>query len=106
VSTAVRDCSWRRRALDAELARLAAAEIVSPDAFRGMAGAGAPRGLRQHRGRAPAEGAFGVATLDGFGSFDRPALAAAGGLLAYLDEVARESLPSCARRSAARRTRT
>jgi DNA mismatch repair protein MutS len=36
---------------------------------------------------------FGVATLDGFGQFDRAALAAAGGLLAYLDEVARDSLP-------------
>jgi DNA mismatch repair protein MutS len=35
---------------------------------------------------------FGVATLDGFGSFDRAALSAAGGLLAYLDEVARESV--------------
>ena len=32
---------------------------------------------------------YGVATLDGFGAFDRPALCAAGGLLAYLDEVAR-----------------
>ena len=36
---------------------------------------------------------FEVATLDGFGSFDRAALCAAGGLLAYLDEVARDSLP-------------
>src|SRR5690606_37730552 len=36
---------------------------------------------------------FGVATLDGFGGFDRAALAAAGGLLAYLDEVAGETLP-------------
>ncbi len=36
---------------------------------------------------------FEVATLDGFGQFDRAALCAAGGLLAYLDEVARESLP-------------
>ena len=36
---------------------------------------------------------FEVATLDGFGRFDRAALCAAGGLLAYLDEVARDSLP-------------
>jgi DNA mismatch repair protein MutS len=36
---------------------------------------------------------FGVATLDGFGVFDRAALCAAGGLLAYLDEAARDSLP-------------
>ena len=78
-------------ALDAELARLAAAEIVSPeplpgaqvrrDGFDSLA---AERRLKQR---------FEVATLDGFGSFDRAALCAAGGLLAYLDEVARESLP-------------
>jgi len=36
---------------------------------------------------------FEVATLDGFGQFDRAALCAAGGLLSYLDEVARDSLP-------------
>ncbi|HEX8308747.1 MAG TPA: DNA mismatch repair protein MutS, partial [Allosphingosinicella sp.] len=36
---------------------------------------------------------FEVATLDGFGAFDRAALCAAGGLLCYLDEVAKESLP-------------
>ena len=80
-------------ALDAELARLGAAEID------------------RHRGRSPAPSCahapgfdslaaerrlkerFEVATLDGFGSFDRAALCAAGGLLAYLDEVARDSLP-------------
>jgi DNA mismatch repair protein MutS len=35
----------------------------------------------------------GVATLDGFGQFTRPMLAAAGGLLAYLDHVGRGRLP-------------
>ncbi|HNN55016.1 MAG TPA: DNA mismatch repair protein MutS, partial [Novosphingobium sp.] len=34
-----------------------------------------------------------VATLDGFGTFTRPMLAAAGGLIAYLDHVGRGSLP-------------
>jgi DNA mismatch repair protein MutS len=34
-----------------------------------------------------------VATLDGFGQFDRAALAAAGGLIAYLDHVGRGTLP-------------
>ena len=34
-----------------------------------------------------------VATLDGFGQFTRPMLAAAGGLLAYLDHAGRGTLP-------------
>ncbi|HEY1146423.1 MAG TPA: DNA mismatch repair protein MutS, partial [Allosphingosinicella sp.] len=83
-------------ALGAELARLSAAEIVAPDGIEALAGfvvqqrkagfdsVSAERRLKER---------FGVATLDGFGQFDRAALAAAGGLLAYLDEVARESLP-------------
>ncbi|HEX8443548.1 MAG TPA: DNA mismatch repair protein MutS [Allosphingosinicella sp.] len=80
-------------ALDAELARLGAAEIVSPDPFPGRpvqerrAGFDSMAAERRLRER------FEVATLDGFGQFDRAALAAAGGLLTYLDEVARESLP-------------
>ena len=36
---------------------------------------------------------FGVATLDGFGLGSRPALAAAGGLVAYLDYAAKGTLP-------------
>jgi DNA mismatch repair protein MutS len=36
---------------------------------------------------------FGVATLDGFGQFSRAALAAAGGLAAYLEHTAKGSLP-------------
>jgi DNA mismatch repair protein MutS len=97
-------------ALDAELARLGPSEIVVPCA---PAKAGARNGGESW---APAfAGAqicarpaldfdsvsaetrlkerFAVATLDGFGSFDRASLCAAGGLLAYLDEVARDSLP-------------
>ena len=86
-------CSVSPAALDAELARLDAAEIVSPDPFPGwpvqqrQAGFDSIAAERRLRDR------FGVATLDGFGQFDRAALAAAGGLLTYLDEVARESLP-------------
>ena len=78
-------------ALDAELARLAAAEIVSPEPLAGAQhrrdgfdSLAAERRLKER---------FEVVTLDGFGHFDRAALCAAGGLLAYLDEVARESLP-------------
>jgi DNA mismatch repair protein MutS len=80
-------------ALDAELARLGPAEIVGPEALPG-------REVRERRAGFDSLSAekrlrerFEVATLDGFGSFDRAALAAAGGLLAYLDEVARDSLP-------------
>ncbi len=78
-------------ALDAELARLAAAEIVSPEPLPGAterrAGFDSLSAERRLKER------FGVATLDGFGQFDRAALAAAGGLLGYLEEAARESLP-------------
>jgi DNA mismatch repair protein MutS len=80
-------------ALDAELARLTAAEVIAPEPIAdlpiqqrkaGFDSVSAEKRLRER---------FQVATLDGFGTFDRAALAAAGGLLAYLDEVARESLP-------------
>jgi len=71
-------------ALDAELARLAAAEVIDQERRSGFDSVAAERRLCER---------FGVATLDGFGAFDRAALCAAGGLLAYLDEVARESLP-------------
>ena len=71
-------------ALDAELARLAAAEVIEQSGRSGFDSISAERRLKAK---------FGVATLDGFGRFDRAALCAAGGLLAYLDEVARDSLP-------------
>jgi len=78
-------------ALDAELARLGAAELIASEPLEGAAlwtagfdSLAAERRLKER---------FEVATLDGFGAFDRAALCAAGGLLAYLDEVARESLP-------------
>ena len=77
--------------LEAELARLGAAEIVSPEPIAGAqerrAGFDSIAAERKLLAR------FEVATLDGFGQFDRASLCAAGGLLAYLDEVARDSLP-------------
>jgi DNA mismatch repair protein MutS len=83
-------------ALDAELARLNASEVVTPENVEALAGFD----VRERRSGFDSVAAerrlkerFEVATLDGFGQFDRAALAAAGGLLAYLDEVARESLP-------------
>ena len=82
--------------LDAELARLSAAELIVPDSF-----AAAPN----HAQHCPKtdfssiaaekrlKALFGVATLDGFGDFDRAELAAAGGLLAYLETAGQGSLP-------------
>jgi DNA mismatch repair protein MutS len=86
-------CSVAPLALEAELARLAAAEIVSPDPFPGWPVQERRNGFDSIAAERRLKERFGVATLDGFGSFDRAALAAAGGLLTYLDEVARDSLP-------------
>jgi DNA mismatch repair protein MutS len=80
-------------ALEAELARLGAAEIVSPDPFPGWPIQERRAGFDSLAAERRLKERFGVATLDGFGQFDRAALAAAGGLLAYLDEVARDALP-------------
>jgi DNA mismatch repair protein MutS len=103
-------CSAVPGGIAAELARLNAAEIIIPGA-PAKAGAQyeapdwAPAFAEAQMIERPAgtfdslagerrlKERFEVATLDGFGQFDRAALAAAGGLLSYLDEVARESLP-------------
>jgi len=83
-------------ALDAELARLAAAEIVVPEAFEDSP-AGAVPWPREHfdsaRGEERLKRLLGVATLDGFGAFGRAELAAAGALIAYLDRAGQGSLP-------------
>jgi DNA mismatch repair protein MutS len=81
------------QALDAELARLGAAEIVSPEPLPGASVTERKAGFDSGAAERRLKARFEVATLDSFGGFDRAALCAAGGLLAYLDEVARESLP-------------
>jgi DNA mismatch repair protein MutS len=86
-------CTTAAGALGAELARLGPAEIVSPEALDGFAVQNRRTGFDSILGERRLKERFEVATLDGFGRFDRAALAAAGGLLCYLDEVARESLP-------------
>jgi DNA mismatch repair protein MutS len=86
-------CSIDPSTLDAELARLSAAEIVAAEPLPGFAVQQRHAGFDSIAAERRLKERFGVATLDGFGSFDRAALAAAGGLLAYLDEIARESLP-------------
>ena len=80
-------------ALDAELARLAAAEVIAPEPIPGVEVQQRKAGFDSLAAEKRLKAKFEVATLDGFGAFDRAALAAAGGLLAYLDEVARESVP-------------
>ncbi|QUL37516.1 DNA mismatch repair protein MutS [Erythrobacter sp. JK5] len=82
--------------LGAELARLGATEVVVPEewdfgpddtTFHNRSDftsdAGEAQLRRVHR----------VATLDGFGDFSRAMLAAAGGLIGYLDYVGRGTLP-------------
>src|SRR5262249_38195699 len=70
-------------ALDAELARLDAAEIVIPEDFDATPANAVPW-PREHfdslRGEERLKHLLGVATLDGFGAFTRPELAAAGAL--------------------------
>jgi len=88
--------------LAAALARLGASEFVAPEDLpshwgEGLSASGAiprPRAdFSSDEGEARLKAVHGVATLDGFGSFSRAMLAAAGGLIAYLDHVGRGSLP-------------
>ena len=83
-------------ALGAELARLGAAEVVAADTGDLTAAATTlrPRAdFDSGAGEARLRRLFGVATLDGFGSFTRAGLAAAGGLIAYLDHNAKGAMP-------------
>jgi len=83
-------------ALGAELARLAAAEVVAAE---NAAHAEAATTLRPSAtfdsgsGEDRLKRLYGVATLDGFGQFSRAGLSAAGGLVAYLDHTAKGALP-------------
>ncbi len=83
------------QAVGAALARLGAAEVIAAETC-GVALATAYRPKSEFDsggGEARLKRLFGVATLDGFGQFSRAALAAAGGLAAYLEHTARGSLP-------------
>ncbi len=80
----------------AELARYAPAETIASEAsdFADLATALRPKGdFDSARGESRLKSLFGVATLDGFGSLSRAGLAAAGGLVAYLDHTAKGALP-------------
>ena len=82
--------------LDAALARLPFSECVVAEGLD----LGPPEAVSQPRseftsdaGAAALQRIHGVATLDGFGEFSRAMLAAAGGLIAYLEHVGRGKLP-------------
>ncbi len=82
--------------MGAALARLGATEIVAPEAWTEMPMGCVPRPNRSFgsdEGEARLKAVHGVTTLDGFGQFSRAMLAAAGGLIGYLDHVGRGALP-------------
>jgi DNA mismatch repair protein MutS len=88
------ECEPERQA--ATLARLGASEVVAPDGWEAAPPEAIGRPSTEFasdRGEARLKDIHGVATLDGFGTFSRAMLAAAGGLIAYLDHVGRGRLP-------------
>jgi len=83
-------------AMAAALARLGSNELIAPDEWPDApfdAAARPRRDFTSEEGDARLRAVHGVATLDGFGDFSRAMLAAAGGLVAYLDHVGRGTLP-------------
>ena len=83
-------------ALPAAMARIGASELVAPEGWDGMPAEAIPRprdDFASDEGEARLKAVHGVATLDGFGQFGRAMLAAAGGLIAYLDHAGRGKLP-------------
>lgn len=80
----------------ADLARLNPAETIAAEDSPLAAHASVVRpkaDFDSSRGGERLKALFGVATLDGFGAFSRAGLAAAGGLVAYLDHNGRGALP-------------
>ncbi|RST32052.1 DNA mismatch repair protein MutS [Sphingomonas ginkgonis] len=77
--------------LAAELARLAPAETIADGDVPGVRTSAGKGGFDSLAGERALKARFGVATLDGFGELGRAELAAAGGLLAYLDATQKEA---------------
>ena len=71
--------------LAAELARLSPAETIADAKIPGVQTSAGKGGFDSAAGESALKSRFGLATLDGLGSPSRAELAAAGGLLAYLD---------------------
>jgi DNA mismatch repair protein MutS len=82
--------------LGAVLARIGPSEIVAPEDWDAPVGDSIARPRAEFRsdaGEARLKALHGLATLDGLGAFTRPMLAAAAGLIAYLEHVGRGTLP-------------
>ena len=69
----------------AELARLGAVEVIADEPVPGLQVSAGKGGFDSLAGERGLKARFGLATLDGLGTPSRAELAAAGGLLAYLD---------------------
>lgn len=81
-------------ALPGVLARIGASEVVAPEDWPTDDSIARPAAdFRSEAGEARLKALHGVATLEGLGDFSRPMLAAAGGLIAYLEHVGRGTLP-------------
>ncbi|HEU0311373.1 MAG TPA: DNA mismatch repair protein MutS, partial [Sphingomicrobium sp.] len=91
--------------LNSELARLSPAETIAAERIPGIATASGKGGFDSISGERALKARFGVATLDGFGSPGRAELAAAGGLLAYLDATQKEAVAFLAAPKRIARTR-
>jgi DNA mismatch repair protein MutS len=70
-----------------ELARLSAAEVISADPVPGIDAVSGRSGFDSLAGERGLKSRFGLATLDGIGGPSRAELAAAGGLLDYLEST-------------------
>jgi DNA mismatch repair protein MutS len=71
--------------LAAQVARLSPAEVIADASVPGIGTSAGKGGFDSLAGERALKSRFGLATLDGLGSPSRAELAAAGGLLAYLD---------------------
>jgi len=71
--------------LAAEMARLSAAEVIADETVPGISASPGKGEFDSLSGERRLKNHFGLATIDGLGSPSRGELAAAGGLLAYLD---------------------
>src|ERR671928_186382 len=77
--------------LAAELARLSAAEVIADAPVPGVRTSAGKGGFDSLAGERALKTRFGLATLEGLGGPSRAELAAAGGLLAYLDATQKGS---------------
>ncbi|MEO6359145.1 MAG: DNA mismatch repair protein MutS [Sphingomicrobium sp.] len=73
--------------LAAEVARMTPAELIADCTVPNISTSAAKGGFDSISGERAIKSRFGLATLDGLGSPSRAELAAAGGLLAYLDST-------------------